>query len=218
MKFYQELTLIPQAEINPHYLLSRLFQQIHLGLVEIQDAQKRAPIGVSFPEYKSGGKCGVLGSKLRLFASDEDVLVQFDAAKWLVRLTDYVHCTGIRAVPSEVRGYAIYQREQPKTNRERLARRYARRDAKHHNLDCASTLNRQVITDVPIESTMAYEQALIRYRDMPPPTIATPFIRLRSLHSGHTFCLWIKKRAIDRDHDGTFSTYGLSTTSTVPEF
>lgn len=54
MKFYQELTLLPQDEINIYFLWSKTFQQIHLGLVEMQDDQKRVPIGLSFPEYKMG--------------------------------------------------------------------------------------------------------------------------------------------------------------------
>ncbi|UJP05468.1 MAG: type I-F CRISPR-associated endoribonuclease Cas6/Csy4 [Nitrosomonas sp.] len=218
MEYYQEITLMPNADIDQYFLWSKTFQQIHLGLVEMQDDQKRAPIGVSFPEYKSGEKCGVLGSKLRLFAPNEATLLQFDAGKWLIRLTDYVHCTGVRAVPSAVKSYAIYQREQPKTNRERLARRYARRDAKHHNLDHGIALNSEVTLSARLEGNAIYEQAMIRYRDMPHRTVATPFIRLKSLHSGHTFCLWIKKRAIDHYYNGTFSTYGFSATSTVPEF
>ena len=54
MRCYQEITLIPNADINRHFLWSKAFQQIHLGLVETQNAQKRVPIGLSFPEYKMG--------------------------------------------------------------------------------------------------------------------------------------------------------------------
>ena len=105
-------------------------------------SKERVPIGVSFPEYVIGEKYSVLGGKLRLFAQDEATLAQFDAAKWLSRLSDYVHCTSIRPLPERLTGYAIYQREQPKTNKERLARRYAKR----HNID--------------------YDTALLHYGDM----------------------------------------------------
>lgn len=115
MRCYQEITLIPNADINRHFLWSKTFQQIHLGLIGIQDAQKRVPIDLSFPEYKLGEKFGVLGRKLQLFAADEAALTRFDVTRRLSHLSDYVHCTGIRPVPDAVKGYAIYQREQPKT-------------------------------------------------------------------------------------------------------
>jgi CRISPR-associated endonuclease Csy4 len=56
------------------------------------------------------------------------------------------------------------------------------------------------------------------YSEMPHQTILTPFIRLKSLSSSNTFCLWIKKNEVENSNDGTFTTYGLSATATVPEF
>lgn len=214
MRCYQEITLIPNADINRHFLWSKTFQQIHLGLVEMQDDQKRVPIGLSFPEYKMGEKFGILGSKLRLFAADEAALTRFDVARRLNRLSDYVHCTGIRPVPDAVKGYAVYQREQPKTSKERLARRYAKR----HNMDYEAALNSKVELSVKLEAGVESEKTLMSYSEMPHQTILTPFIRLKSLSSSNTFCLWIKKSEVENSNDGTFTTYGLSATATVPEF
>lgn len=214
MRCYQEITLIPNVDINRHFLWSKTFQQIHLGLVEIQDAQKRVPIGLSFPEYKMGEKFGVLGSKLRLFAVDEVALTWFDVTRRLNRLSDYVHCTGIRPVPGAVKGYAIYQREQPKTGRERLARRYARR----HELDYETAFNGKVELSAKHDHATECERMLMSYSEMPHKTIATPFVRLKSLSNGNTFCLWIKKTDVEKYNDGTFTTYGLSSIATVPEF
>lgn len=194
MNYYLEITLLPNTDLNLFSLWSKVFQQIHLGLVEMQDEQRRIPIGVSFPEYKTGEKYSVLGGKLRLLAGDEATLGRFNASQWLSRLSDYVHCTGIRSVPEKLTGYAIYQREQPKTGNERLARRYAKR----HDVD--------------------YDTALARYSAMPHKTIATPFIRLKSLSGNQEFCLWIKKTVMSEPSGMAFSSYGLSTVSTVPEF
>ncbi|MFI3119428.1 MAG: type I-F CRISPR-associated endoribonuclease Cas6/Csy4 [Methylococcaceae bacterium] len=191
MKYYQELELLPQDEVNLHFLWSKVFQQIHLGLVEMQDEQGRIPIGVSFPDYMDGKK---LGGKLRLFANDETILSQFNATKWLSRLSDYVHCTGIRPVPEKILGYAVYQREQAKTGNERLARRYAKRH------------------------TMDYDTALMRYSGLTHKTLATPFIRLKSLSGDQMFCLWIKKTKVEALSGATFSSYGLSAVAGVPEF
>lgn len=194
MNYYLEITLLPNTDLNLFSLWSKVFQQIHLGLVEMQDEQGRIPIGVSFPEYKTGEKYSVLGGKLRLLACDEATLDQFNAAQWLSRLSDYVHCTGIRPVPEKLTGYAIYQRHQPKTSNERLARRYAKR----HPVD--------------------YDTALQLYTGVTYKSIATPFIRLQSLSSDQTFCLWIKKTLASESSGAHFSSYGLSSTSTVPEF
>ena len=204
MKFYLEITLLPNPEVGVNFLWSKVFQQIHLGLVEMQDNQRQVPIGLSFPEYVIGDKYSLLGSKLRLFANDEGMLNQFDAVKWLARLSDYVHCTRIRPVPEKIIGYAIYQREQPKTNPERLARRYARRLAE-----------REKRAEVDAD----YETALTRYSKRHRQTINSPFIQLKSLSSENNFCLWIKKVPIDVQSSTTqFSSYGLSSISTLPEF
>ncbi|PSJ18817.1 type I-F CRISPR-associated endoribonuclease Cas6/Csy4 [Nitrosomonas supralitoralis] len=194
MKHYLEITLLPNPDINLLTLWSKVFQQIHLGMVEMQNDQKRVPIGVSFPEYIIGEKYSVLGDKLRLFAQDETTLARFNASRWLARLSDHIHLTGIRSVPDKLNGYAIYQREQPKTNKERLARRYA------------------------IRNHIDYDTAIQRYSDMEYKLISTPFIRLKSLSSNKIFCLWIKKKTAIESSNNTFSSYGLSTSATVPEF
>lgn len=194
MRFYLEITLLPNPEVGINFLWSKVFQQIHLGLVEIQDDQGRVLVGISFPDYVIGEKYSVLGGKLRLFAQDETTLTQFNASKWLSRLSDYVHCTSIRPVPEKITGYAIYQREQPKTNKERLARRYAKR----HSID--------------------YETALGQYGKMVNKSIVTPFIRLKSLSGNQEFCLWIKKTMVAEPLGSTFSSYGLSGLSSVPDF
>lgn len=194
LNFYQDITLLPEEEIPIHFLWSKVYQQIHLGLVAMQDDQGRVPIGVAFPEYVQGDKYGILGSKLRLFAEQEATLSQFNARHWLARLSDYVHCTGIRPVPKKLNGYAIYQREQPKASKERQARRYA----KYHNVD--------------------YDTALSRYRGKSQKKLTAPFIRLQSLSGGQTFCLWIKKTVVTEPSGEAFSGYGLSATATTPEF
>jgi CRISPR-associated endonuclease Csy4 len=194
MNYYLEITILPNSDTNLFSLWSKVFQQIHLGLVEIQDNQNQVPIGVSFPEYVVREKYSLLGGKCRLFAQDETTLAGFDTAKWLGSLSDYVHCTSIRPVPEKIKGYAIYQREQPKTNKERLARRYA---ARHNE---------------------SYDEALQRYHAMAHQSISMPFIRLKSLSSDQTFCLWVKKTLVSEPSGTTYSTYGLSAKATVPEF
>jgi len=213
MNYYLEITLLPNPDINLFGLWSKVFQQIHLGLVEMQDEQGRVPIGVAFPEYVQGDKYSVLGGKLRLFAEHEATLSQFNASHWLARLSDYVHCTSIRPVPEKLSGYAIYQRERPKTNKERLARRYAKR----HGMDLETALHSTIELIAKSLPDADYKQCF-RYCDMPQKTVTTPFIRLTSLSGGQTFCVWIKKTVVAEPSGTTFGSYGLSAVSTVPDF
>jgi CRISPR-associated endonuclease Csy4 len=214
MKHYLEITLIENSDINLFSLWSKVFQQIHLGLVEMQDDQGRVPIGLSFPDYVTGEKYSLLGGKLRLLAKDEATLGQFNATKWLSRLSDYVHCTSIRPVPEKLIGHAIYQREQPKTNKERLARRYAKR----HNLDYETAFNSTIDLMTNKAPPNPDYQMQFRYSEMAHQTITTPFIRLKSLSGDQEFCLWIKKTVVSDPLEGTYSSYGLSSSATVPEF
>lgn len=197
MKNYIEINLLDEAKIDPFNLWSQLLTQLHIALAsikEIEDKKEKSPIGISFPEYSMGEKFGVIGSKLRIFAQDEATLQKLDTQKWLSRLTDYIHISDIRKVPTKIHGYAIYNRYQPKVNKERLARRYAKR----HNTN--------------------YENALKHYEGMNEKKVVLPFIRLKSLSSSNEFCLWIKKEKVDQPNYQKFSTYGLSAVSTLPEF
>lgn len=213
MNYFLEITLLPNPEVGIHFLWSKVYQQLHLGLVAMQDDQGRVPMGVAFPEYVQGEKYSLLGSKLRVFAEHEATLSQFNASHWLARLSDYVHCTSIRPVPAKITGYAIYQREQPKTNKERLARRYAKR----HGVDMQTALFGEIGLTVKPPPDKDYKTQF-RYCELPKKSVPTPFIRLKSLSGGQTFCLWIKKTLVSAPSAAAFSSYGLSAVATVPEF
>lgn len=193
MKYYQELVLIKHPEISPYFLWSKIYAQVHLALVEMQNAGKTS-IGVSFPEYEISQNRGRLGNKLRLFAENQTDLENLTLAKWLARLNDYVHQTGFREVPGKVNQYAIYQRYHTLGNANLLARRYAKR----HNV--------------------SLEEALKRYKNLEISLTELPFIRLKSLTNGNIFNLFINKKPVDSLINKGFNAYGLSTESSVPEF
>lgn len=194
MNYYIEITLLASTDIKIFALWSKVFQQLHLGLVEIQDGQGHVPIGISFPEYVVGEKISILGGKCRLIADQIDTLSRFDVLKRLGRLSDSVHCTDVLAVPENISGYATYQRLQQKTNGLRLARRFAKRHS------------------------ISVEEAYPKFSLNARKTNSAPYIWLRSLSSNHNFCLWIKKNHVSKACAEKFSTYGLSPVATVPEF
>ena len=192
MNVYVEITLLPGADIGHHFLWEKVYQQIHLGLADTQMSNGLSAIGIAFPEYNA--EQYQLGTKLRLFAQDQKMLENFNAKKWLNRLTDYVHITSIRNVPSNVTSYVRYKRQQSKSNIERLARRKAKRER------------------------IEFEQALQLLKGRKEILIKAPFIKISSSSSGQNFQIFImKEHASERINNG-FSCYGLSTTSTIPNF
>ena len=200
MKYYQEITLIDQAEISSYFIWSKLYTQLHIALAKIKDTNDKVNIGVSFPQYRFNQEksIGFLGTKLRLFAPNEADLKKLDLKKWLDRLTDYVHITSIREVPENVKGYAIYKRKQVKTNAERLAR---------HRVKCGD---------------IGFDEALARYSNVV-TTTDLPYIQMLSLSTSDEqdkkrFKLFIEKQSIEQSKSQVFSTYGLSSESSVPEF
>ncbi|MDO9178036.1 MAG: type I-F CRISPR-associated endoribonuclease Cas6/Csy4 [Agitococcus sp.] len=194
MKYYQELTLIAQAEVSLYFIWSKVYTQLHLALVAMPT---QGNVGVSFPEYvykEDDGKAfGFLGSKLRLFAHDETTLQQLNINQALSRLSDYVHITGIRPVPKNVT-YAIYKRHQPKTNAERLARRRV----KHKQ-------------DITFEQAVKAYQSKISHTNL-------PFVQLDSLSNEQRFKLFVSKHTAAEACDDKFGSYGLGILATVPEF
>lgn len=193
MQYYQQITLLPTAEASIYFLWEKVYPQIHLALVDIQNESGHVPVGVAFPGYTKNP--WAIGNQLRLFAPDEETLRKLDASHWLQRLKDYVHITGIRPV-LRAQAYAIYQRRQPKSSMERLARRKARR----HNL--------------------SFEQAVASLSDFREERqIRIPYIQLKSQSSQHRFRLFITQKEVNKPHRGFFNTYGLSLEgATVPIF
>ena len=194
MKYYQELTLIAQAEVSLYFIWSKVYTQLHLALVAMPT---QGNVGVSFPEYvykeEDGKAFGFLGSKIRLFAHDEATLQQLNITQALSRLSDYVHITGIRPVPKNVT-YAIYKRYQPTVTK---AERVKLQAARHQ---------------VSIETALAHFEQYVEKKHH------LPFIQLESLSNEQRFKLCVSKHTAAEAGDGTFGSYGLGVIATVPEF
>lgn len=52
MDYYQDITLLPDAEVNLGFLWQKVFQQVHIALVEHKVADNRSAIALSIPKYK----------------------------------------------------------------------------------------------------------------------------------------------------------------------
>lgn len=198
MNFYQEINLKPENEISIYFIWSKLYIQLHLALVEKKNLHNKVPFGFSFPEYffNSEKQIGFIGSVLRIFSPDEEALKQVELHKRLSGLRDYINISEIKVVqPEQVKAYSIYQRQQAKTNVERLARRKAKRQ------------------------NITYENALKELQSFKDEALTFPFIQMNSSSTGgQKFRLFIEKKNVVQPIVGEFNLYGLSSTSTVPEF
>ena len=195
MKNYLEVTLLPSGEIPLYFIWEKLYQQLHLALVESQNADKKVEIGVSFPEYQCGNNKHHLGSKLRVFATSAEALEKLNLSKWLSRLTDYIHITSIRDVPDKIESYAYFKRLQLKSNNARLARRKAKREG------------------------ISEEQALAYFEGRKEQYSQAPFIRIKSLSSSRQYRLIIVRENAETNQTAKgYSSYGLSSESFVPIF
>lgn len=193
MKYYVDITLLPNPEIPLYFLWEKAYQQTHLALADIQE-NNVIKVGVSFPEYNA--EKFYLGCKLRLFAMDKIDLERLNLNTYFSRLADYVHLTSIKEIPlDKITGYAFFKRIQPKSNNERLARRRAKRQG------------------------ISYEQALAHYQDKTETHSHVPFIRIKSHSSGNSYPILIAREDTEVESiNAGFSTYGLSGTYSVPVF
>lgn len=196
MKFYQELTLLPDEENDLYFLWSKIYTQIHIALADRQNKYGNQTIGVSFPQYRCGKDFGTLGAKLRVLAPSEDELNQLNLVQWLGRLGDYVHLKSVQAVPQHHR-HAIFKRHRPK-DLQKVAQRFAR----FKGID--------------------FDTALIHCQNHKAKPQNYPFIELVSETSKKenkdpNFRLYIAKQAVETAVSGEFGAYGLGGGS-VPEF
>jgi CRISPR-associated endonuclease Csy4 len=193
VNYYIDIRLITDTEISLGFVWKKLYAQIHLALVEVRDENNLVSIGMSFPNYSSDR---FLGDTLRLFASTKEELERLKLEEWLSRLEGYVFLGEIKEVPTNITEFASFRRKQFKMNPERLARRQAKR------------------------KDISYEEALKNYKnfDEENKKIKLPYINVKSLSSNREMKLFIQKSEQKENKNGLFSTYGLSSESTIPWF
>ncbi|WP_077338621.1 type I-F CRISPR-associated endoribonuclease Cas6/Csy4 [Pseudocolwellia agarivorans] len=198
MKYYQDITLLPDPEITIGFIWQKVYQQVHIALAENKIAENSSAIALAFPQCSPKGNKNVafpLGNKLRIFAPSEELLDKLAINSWLKRFSDHTHITSIKAVPENVSEYVCVKRKQCKTNLSRLARRRAKRKDE------------------------TFEQALQHYASFNDEQSKLPFINVNSLSKSEQFRLFIDQKKVSEATVGEFTCYGLSKEqATVPWF
>ena len=201
MNHYQEITLLPDAEISLAFLWTKVYTQLHLAFVAQKDTPHGGTFAVSFPEYTEGKGKG-LGHKVRVFAETEEALQTLNLDKKLERLLDYVHLTTIRPIPTRrLKGYAIYSRQHAPKSQAQTARRFSRRHGLPVEQETARLAKKQ----------RQSEKLKKSIRDL-------PYIQMQSLTTHPQYNLFIHTQPTPSAAASPFSLYGLSPEAAVPEF
>jgi len=201
MNYYQEITLLPDAEITLGFIWQKLYQQIHLALVENKTGENQSAVAVGFPQYGSRGF--PLGSKLRLFARTEETLRQLKTESWLSRLTDYCHVKSIRPVPEGVSQYVCFKRKQFKSN----LLKEAQRRAKYKN--------------ETLEEALQHFQHYEKECELPYINMTSLSMQKADSKASRQYKLFIRREISDAPLQGEFNCFGLSkakNTASVPSF
>lgn len=173
---------------DPEFSEPMLMAALFAKLHRVLGVQAKGAVGVSFPR---AGK--MLGNTLRLHGS-QDVLQALQVTPWLKGLRDYIRCSDIQRIPENVM-HCTVSRVQVKSSAERLRRRSVKK------------------------GWLTEEQAREQILDANEQRTSLPFISLKSLSTGQMFPLFIRQgKAQPHPQTGTFSSYGLSSTATVPWF
>lgn len=214
MNYYQDITLLPDAEISLGFIWQKVFQQVHIALVEHKIAENQSAIAVGFPQY---GKAKFpLGFKLRLFANEQMQLEQLNIAQWLNRLEDYAHVKSIKPVPETVGGYVNFSRKHIKT-----AKRID--EDMHKKAELWSKKSGKSLEDCLAE--LEKSKPLINTENLPFVFIDSQSTKQHSNNKNGKFPLFIQMDTFTEAQKGKFNCYGLSATdedkeniATVPQF
>ncbi|MGV2871522.1 type I-F CRISPR-associated endoribonuclease Cas6/Csy4 [Colwellia sp. E150_009] len=198
MKYYLDITLLPDSEITLGFIWQKVYQQVHIALAENKIAQNSSAIALAFPKYALTGDKKtdfLLGNTLRIFAPTEELLTKLAISNWLKRFSDHTHISSIKAVPEKVNEFVCVKRKQCKTNLSRFARRRAKRKGE------------------------TFEQAIQHYANFNDEQTKLPFINVNSLSKNEQFRLFIDQKKVNETTVGEFTCYGLSKEkATVPWF
>jgi CRISPR-associated endonuclease Csy4 len=197
MKYYLDITLLPEADITLGFIWQKVYQQIHIALVNNKVGMNESAIAVAFPLY--GEQAFPLGNKLRLLADDESKLTKLNINRWLNRLEDYVHIKSIKPVPEDAT-QVCFVRQHVK-GEERIEKDMQSK-AKHWSEKSGQ----------PLDACL-----LELEKSKPKADFSLPFIWLESQETkqrneggSSKFPLFIKKVDIAKQQTGVFNCYGLS--------
>lgn len=174
---------------DPEFPAPILMNALFAKLHRVLVQLKNTQIGISFPN--TGAR--TLGNHLRLHGPQAE-LGHLMAQPWLKGMRDHINVSDMAAIPGHTK-YCCVKRVQAKSSAERLRRRYLQRHPEANP-----------------------EQLVRLLPDSVEQKLKLPYLRLKSLSNGQDFLLFIQQSEQTDSKPGTFNTYGLSSSATLPLF
>lgn len=188
LSHYFDIRAIPQADMLQSEVVSLIIQSLHRELPAFAGS-----IGLAFPGY---GQSRTLGGIVRVLGPP-DALERLRSKLENSELIDYALIAAIAAIPSAVKGHLCFARKHVKGTSDR--RRAERR------------LSAQGLSTMEITRRLEQKAQKSRRADV-------PHVHLNSHSTGQKMLLCVTKHAKRKTQIGRFSSYGLSSTATVPDF
>lgn len=189
MRYYQEIKIFDLEDVPMGFVWQKLMEKVHESIV---GSKENGKIGISFPGYKKDDF--PLGNRLRVFANERGTLENLNLKENLKHMADYMWVSEIRDVPKTA-AYAVFKRKRDRNSVERLARRYAKRHG------------------------ISEKEAMRLYKKARPKTLNLPYFKYRSRSTGQTLSIFVEKEVnAQKKASGSFSSFGLSVTGSVPDF
>lgn len=197
MKYYLDITLLPEADITLGFIWQKVYQQVHIALVDNKIGENESAIAVAFPLY--GTQKFSLGNKLRLLANEESQLNKLNISHWLSRFEDYVHIKSIKAVPEQVTQVCF-------------VRQHVKGEARIEKDMLSKAKRWSEKSGQPLDVCLAELE-----KSKPKANNNAPFIwiesqatKQRDAINSSKFPLFIKKVELSNEQTGVFNCYGLS--------
>ncbi|MGO3741785.1 type I-F CRISPR-associated endoribonuclease Cas6/Csy4 [Kerstersia sp.] len=176
---------------DPEFSQSHLMNALYAKLHRALVQLGGGEIGVSFPGYCLQPRA--LGELMRLHGTEQG-LKKLWALDWLRGMRDHMQHSDVLPVPQTSEFRNVW-RQQFKTNAERLRRRRMKRKG-----------------ETAEQAAAAIPDSIERQPDL-------PFLQVRSSSTGQFFHLFLTlSEPCARAQSGTFNTYGLSPSATIPWF
>lgn len=98
MRFYQTITILPDALISAVFLRQQIWRQLHLILAENKTGENSSAVAVAFPDYCRKPQTP---NRLRLLAGDYPSLAELGLSVRLAAFYPYIRLSGILPVPEK---------------------------------------------------------------------------------------------------------------------
>ncbi|OCG27047.1 type I-F CRISPR-associated endoribonuclease Cas6/Csy4 [Gilliamella sp. wkB108] len=188
LSHFFELRTISQIEISEVDVVNQIMQSLHQILVNHQ-----GNIAISFPCYNVKR---TLGGIIRIFGTENELQNLSTVIQQESSISDYALLMPISPVPKIIKGHL------------RLIRVNSKGQSALRRAEKRLTAQGKWSDEVKDRMVDKWGSVRLQY----------PHIHFYSKSTGQQFIMWLKQEKCIKPVEGTFNSYGLSQSATVPDF